>query len=887
MCFGNSETSTRSTSNVITSYARVGVFGILIVGTSLILGSIYLHVQQSYRFAKWQETRSSYDWVDGVDLRSIEGQVQLDPQKHLAYELSLVVRIQSDEPLSKLTFTLNPGMKIKSISVDNVLTRIVHQLGILELEPSMAFHPGKDYLIDVTAEGIPDPNFAYVDSAVDYLRDPSIPPAAIEMVGEQGSVFDRNFVALMPGSYWYPTLSAADGSIVSNDYFELNLQVQTTEPDWLVVGPGVSNSGTITELRPRAAVADVGLFAAQFETVSMQVDGTTFTLYLHKKHAQNLKLPELIHPYIREWLTDKFSELTAYNLEPHYQTFSIVEVPHRLRLVGGGWRMSSATVLSGVLVLPEAAYPSAPIHTALAREMSKTSTDDRAVRNQFRLLRQYLEYGLGPDNVRLFASELLIPHAGRLSNPESAIHNEIFQTLIARFTPNETPGFSIYATMNAAKWSRLSLLFALSPRHISTYFAQYRSSEVNNFKFQSRNAVWDLLETIDPADLPTPLGHQADLELVMLKGRLIAEDLLRLNGRTAVYAWLADMYDEVEGTSSSFEELFTLAQRHNVRIDPFMTSYLNSTELPEFRAIVKKLERVADDTDGTPRFQTSVVIRNVGEQDGIAHLHYLHPDRIFSMVNTPAVYIQAHTVKQLNIITNKPLDYLTIAPGLSLNRQEFSAQFNPQTYTSNPDALPSSFEEPSDWRPLAEPGLVVDDLDVGFRAHQNPLSDDSLNFWGPVAWFVTPLALVDFDHSGLLVARSNLHVSGMWERVYQPSAYGAARHSLVRVRGGKAKLRNTVSFATQIPESNLWNLSFYVPSAYKNYSSNIENLKLQISDNTNSWEVQFNPTTTLSGWRFVDKFDLQAGDVTVEIIGSTKPGPIYADAIMWSLEAPQ
>lgn len=246
-------------------------------------------LQQSNESATWRTAHRTYELDGLVDVQGIQGDVRTEPGKQLEIDLHLDFNVSSEQPTNDLVFTLNPGMKISEIELNGTPQEFSFSNGILEVIHKQSLESVNTHTLRVVAEGIPDPRFSYLDAPYDYTFDPSTSLEATRSLGTDVSIFENRYVALMPGSYWYPVPGLVNDSIRkvnrTKDYFDLDLSVELASSSWLLAGTGVQRKSESTPdgytVKPNAPVAECGLFASNFVTATTEVEGVTFSIFLH------------------------------------------------------------------------------------------------------------------------------------------------------------------------------------------------------------------------------------------------------------------------------------------------------------------------------------------------------------------------------------------------------------------------------------------------------------------------------------------------------------------------------------------------------------------------------------------------------------------------------
>ena len=72
---------------------------------------------------------------------------------------------------SDVVFSLNPGLTIDELKVNGEDTSFVHENGLLSLKTPDTLATDREIVVSVNATGVPDPEFAYLDSAIDPKRE--------------------------------------------------------------------------------------------------------------------------------------------------------------------------------------------------------------------------------------------------------------------------------------------------------------------------------------------------------------------------------------------------------------------------------------------------------------------------------------------------------------------------------------------------------------------------------------------------------------------------------------------------------------------------------------------------------------------------------------------
>lgn len=849
---------------------------------------------------KWMAAHKQVSWTGGVDVKEISGQVHINPGRKLEIDLDLALEI-GDIQSNALVFSFNPSMKVDKVELDGKSTAYTFENGLLQIPVNAAESVTGVHTFSLQAKGVPDRRFAYFDSAVDYLRSKDVPVVAPSLLGTDGSVFSRNYVALMPGNHWYPTPGPvnSDYETVQRglDYFQVNLDVSLTQHKWTLVALGSEleseNSKGTFNVRPKEPVHEIGLFASNFVSSSIDVGNLRFDMHLHKRHSRNLDALLLKNSEFASQFENRVEWYTGKGIAPLHSGLTLVEVPRRLRTVGGGWRMNSANTLPGIVLMKEHGFPRARLDIALKRASKQFEDEQEQIEAELVILHSFFNSAVLTENMWLSLSDRLWSHSTSAKGPHAQTLDQIMKSLTMKLFDLDPNYSSIYAAFYVSPNTRLNpdRTAWASDDGLSGDALSILNNDLRMInEFGSRASVWSYVEKVSLSDLPTTNGDQADLELLLLKSHEIAHGLLVANEDENLVAWFNSIRDTFAATNFTFEDLVATAEMHGVKIEPFLTDWLETSHLPGYRASQVNTTRLSDDEGGNPQWLASIDIRNSQEIPGVVAVQYPGIERNqwgFAVYeDSEPVFIEGESAVRINLVTPYQLTQARLNPNLSLNRLTFDLQVNAISADESVAMELPPFTEDSAWVPH-ENGIIVDDLSEGFKVFQaEPDYTQPLNT-GPVSWFRDPLLQLDMD-AGLPAIASNWYQTrrAMWSRTNIFSSYGTYRRTAVQsLKEGNSSF-STVRFSAELPETSIWKLEYHLPFHDDWYPPEREfKYKFKIDNAESSWHKEWDIKEADQGWNEVGEFDLEHGNVNVNLIDVSEKWRyrwIYADAIRWS-----
>ncbi|MCY3626433.1 MAG: hypothetical protein OXG88_02195 [Gammaproteobacteria bacterium] len=878
------------------------ITGFVVISIALWGWTFTHHVNSYDQVYRWRESHQTIEYSQKLDLNEISGNITINPGRQLMINLALSFKVQELNH-NKLVFSLNPGMNVVKISLNDAESLFTFENGILEvLLPEIGI--GLESLtLKIEAHGRPDPRFAYIDSSVELFRSSNVPLSAVKLFGKDGSVFTPQYVALMPGVAWYPVtgvmVEKSIEKIIPTDFFNVDLVVEIIHEHWSLVGTGQTNKIRQTQNSYRVystnPVAQIGVFAAEFQTIPLNVVGSETEVYLHTLRESGQEMSDesiaTLQKSVKLWLR----EITNNGLTLPRSTINLVEIPSRLRTVGGGWRMGARNTLPGVVLFKEFGLPSLSLDS-----VSRKLPNDLVVTKEQMLinfLNHYIRNGLGTDNLWLDTPDLFFAHVTAATGSYAEELDQIIRNIIGSLGNTPFESFNIYSTIHVAPLTEINrnvirstpVYSRLSIDHIGhrQTFLYIKALEI---EYGSRMAVWDLAEKHGFLYNSTILGHQQELELFLFKTREIAKAILETNDKQAVVGWIKAIRELSLGRSYTYEEVIKLAKQHKVTAEPFLTQWITDRGLPGFMARFTEISQIKENSNGTQRFQSTIDVHNATPLSGLITLRYRNAPT-YGVVSSVASYtpvtpivVPAFETKSINLIANYPIEAVIINPHLSLNRTNIYL-LKQYKHTQGQASLdPKPFLLSSKWIPV-ESGIVIDDLDSDFSFSQ-PRNSFALNHVkqiGPMKWVFGFQQQLDYD-SALptidTIGTQQVHRDS-WYRVSSLRAFGRFRRTFVAL--DRFTPQHKVSIRAEIPTSGTWMLQYHLPSTASNLFDNKSNT---IQLNINSKEVHIGKQVSLDsmtrGWNQIGSFKLSSGRVKVEITGTSANTPIIVDAIQWS-----
>ena len=860
---------------------------------SLGLGCVALHeAERNDRREKWAAAHELASRASvGFDVEAIAGQVLIEPGVELG--IDIVLRLNTHRNLQALVFSLNPAMRIADVRVAQQEAAFRHEDGLLTVDLPAPVVAGATLTLGVVASGVPDSDFAYLDSAVDPRRVAG--SNSIRLLGTEALIFDRAYMALMPATFWLPAAGAnygreygrEDSSRRPTDFFDVDLAVDVPAT-WHVAGGFRERADEAGEkgrrtfrYRPAAPVDEIGLFAAAFDRRVLHAGNVEIELLFHPAHLRNVDLFAESKDVVASYATEILAHVESQGIGYPYASLSVVEVPAYLRSYRGGWRMEPALRLPGIVGVREVAFPTAHFK-ALADLIDSAIDAPEAAANA--KAGHLITYSRQADLLRGLANSLLNTVAGAGGDDALALDLlclELADRLLPRpnsvrtesahlFDKNGSPALLVEMLSSLPGGAR-SVLRDLLARHDPT---------------ADRPMMWDRLTS---GGVDADAGASRTLEtlgVLALRVGKAAQAIVDAHGQGRSAALLSALRTRYAGRTFTIADLIAVADAIDLPLASLLDPWLHGNTLPGFVASSAKAVRLRDDESG-PRYQARLHVHNEQDAPGLVALS---ADRYRLIDSTSPVVVDGLASVELEWVGSEPPDVLWLHPYLSANRHPFAIQVAEVVDGVQPASLVDAHfgARTSDWRPAQELGVIVDDLDPGFA-----VETDTEARW---RFQLSDLTVARPLDQGMLLYERGMSAlrRNTWHREVVPTAWGRYRRTIALAQAGDGGARAVAS--ARLPSRGRWALAFHVPlspppdfpgeRAPEAHLRFLGGYDMRLRTAKGETSIEFDGRAANFGWNTLGVFDMPAGEVQLVVTNRTFGDIVLFDAIRWRQSEP-
>ena len=324
---------------------------------------IFTYLNNNYATRDYRtELQTLSKTVAGIPIPTLDRcSITLDHHgKNIDAVAELTIANNNDANLDSLLFTINPGLRVESVTDNSQSVEYYQNKHLLWIKPKTPLAPRMTEKLTVSYSGHIDERACYLD-----LKDERIEGRYafwLFSVPKKYAIIEPNFVLLTPEALWYPVCGLTEGAAYpkrgSHDFVNFRLDV-AVDHGLVAISQGMQSVDTTSRgvryrFEPEFPLPQMSLVIGKYDEYSIEVDSTIYSLYVRPGH-------EFFEPYLGE-VADTLPYLIRelkndyelrIGLDYPYRNLALVEVPIQFYSYNRLWTFSQETVQPQVVFLPE------------------------------------------------------------------------------------------------------------------------------------------------------------------------------------------------------------------------------------------------------------------------------------------------------------------------------------------------------------------------------------------------------------------------------------------------------------------------------------------------------------------------------------------------------
>jgi ABC-type transport system involved in multi-copper enzyme maturation permease subunit len=551
-----------------------------ILGTACVIFALYLGYSHVHGFLSDQQLREDMLNLNESLLGTPAVKVT-DYDIHLKHEgdqievtATLEVLNDRETPDQKVIFSLNPGLKLREIKVNNRPQAFEQKLNILSIS-NFQLAPGEKAEFQFNYKG-------YINEAACFLDiDEETRAEAFRnfmyRIDKRYAFLSPEYVLLTRENNWYPIPGAGYGKTnsqwLARQFSNYKLEVTTT-PGLTAISQGqAEQDGNTFRFESTHANSQISLVIGQYDRIEKNIDGLDFNIYYKKGHdyfsAFFEDIKDTIPSIVAETLQDFERSLDLYY---PFERFSLVEAPVQF--------YSYERVLSGTR---EQMQPEMVLFAEKGVLVDDADFYGR-FQNQGRFGPRGQQQDLTPEEKKIqVLKNFLSSFTNASGRPNFSRSRGQIQVEEQSNTYYVFPLFYNYAYyIGSERWPVTDRVFE-----------SYKESSLDNNQMswmrdiqgmsENEQANLALLSNSFEDLLKDPEKKQIIDNVIQLKGTTLFSIVKRKAGDDAFEDFLFNYLKEIKFSNASIEDFNRrVRSRFGIDLIPYMEGWFSSTDLPAF-----------------------------------------------------------------------------------------------------------------------------------------------------------------------------------------------------------------------------------------------------------------------------------------------------------------
>jgi hypothetical protein len=850
-------------------FSTAGIGALLLILSSFIMIRLW-DMRQDPIELRQEMMAVNAEWatVPNVEIKSNAIDLVL-LENELAATSEMIVKNNTGQPLNQIYFTLNPGLAVADVVINNQPAEITRDLQMISIKSTPAIQPGEEKKVVIRYHG--DILEAVAHLEVDQKRYESAVDYIMHSLQKKYAFQQPDYFLFTRDVLWYPETRVGynrEHSIKEQTSF-VDFELKVKIPEGLVaISQGEPTiEGLTYHFRPEYDLPQISLTVGDYVKKEITVDSVTYALYHYPDHdyfADHLNLLSDTLSYLITDIANEFED--AQKLKYPFRRLQFVEAPLLFTAYNKIYEDQQAFLQPEIVFYPE---EGADIRQFDFRNQLKDMSKQSASKNQVLTDKQKQANVFNDLVKRVFTKQIAADYVFDGFN-------------------EDRPDYAIFPNYYTFNSGIVSPDWALLNRSISTYLRNEKQAQtdysrnINGISFTEE--CNDLMRESSMEEILSQEEFSKIQKSVSLKSQYLFSYLGQMVGenefKTFLYEWVNSHQHQLT-TYEQFRQ--ALLSNFSLDIDPVIKKVFNETAQPAFEILdIKKFEVVDGDRK---RYQVLIEVENTGENDGVIDIRFNRDkdwadednasvvnDEENALIGRVSVIRQGERKLFGFVLDEKPED-ITFNTIISRNIPSvITLPVGPLTKRQGGDLFEGE-RAITDIKTNDQYEVIVDNEDPGFSSF-SPIKPTYLK------------AYLDSRK------KTEQKYFGSWDRSYSKwlattgsGFYGSVIRSAHFTRAGNGEKR--VTWTPVLKEEGFYDLYVYMQGKNQNeyLGQNSEGKQFYYHYIINHADGEDNITYNISnaepGWNFLGSyyFNQKGGGIT--LTDECDLRTVYADAIKW------
>lgn len=262
----------------------------------------------------------------------------------------------NDQPVDTYLFSLNPGLRVGSVSSAGKEIKYTTTGHIIGIDPPRPLAPGERDSITISWSGSVDESFCFPDNNDNVNSAPY--RVAMLNVNKRHAFVTPGYVLLTPELHWYPVPALnyypSNPARLKADFSDYELRVKTGEGLIPVSQGNMKKEGYNFVITSDSPLTGLSLAIGNYRSDTLTVDSVKYITYYYPGHDYYKKDLSLLKDTLSFLVSGIMRDLeTSYSARYPFSALKLVEVPVQFRSFPRMNTQTKAEVQPSMVLLPE------------------------------------------------------------------------------------------------------------------------------------------------------------------------------------------------------------------------------------------------------------------------------------------------------------------------------------------------------------------------------------------------------------------------------------------------------------------------------------------------------------------------------------------------------
>jgi hypothetical protein len=783
----------------------------------------------------------------------------------------MLIRNNTGEVLDTIYFTLNPGLIVDHLLVNDKPAGFNRDLQIISVSEGISIKPGQEVKVRIKYHGGINESVAHLE--VDQKRYESPNDFTIFSLLKKHAFLEDDYVLLTKDVLWYPDTEVGYNRMsparTRQSFIDFELNVKAPEGKTPISQGKVITSGGVYKFKPEYPLPHISLVIGGYLKKEIVVDSIAYSVFHYPKNDFFLRQLDQLGDTLTNLVSDVVNEYEdAQKLSYPFKRLQFVEVPLQFTAYNKIYESPQAFVQPETVFWPE---------------------EGGEIR-QFDFRRQ-----LADMNRQAARTNQVLTDKQKQANVFNDLIRKVFTKQIgARWIYEgydfDNADYSLFPNYYDFNSGIVSKDWMLLNRSIATYLrndkqAQYDySRDINGISFTEE--CNNLMRTTPITKILTEAEFSKIRKSLTLKSQYLFSYLGQTIGENNFKSFLYDWVNSHQHQLTSYEEFRkAMVSRFDVDIDPIIREVYSETSQPAFEILdVQKYEVMDGDRK---RYQVLVKAKNSGDSDGVLEIKFNTKEEndddeyYYSSVNEEVAkeepgrlsVIKQGETRLFGFVLDEKPNTLTINTIISrnipseinismgtLSKREGGMLFDGERAVAS-ETDPHTYE------------VIVDNEDPGF-SHFSPIRPTMLK-----AWLEGRDSVNQRYYGGWYSSYSR------WLATTGSDFYGSVIRSAHFTRSGDGE--KIATWTPEFKEDGFYDIYVYMRGKNQNEYVGHDGDGRQfdyhytIRNGDGQDNIKYNVTNAEPGWNYLGSYYFTKTGGSISLTDECELRTVYADAIKW------